>query len=111
MSLPMSEISTNSKTLEPGKWRIQIQAGREVVKVRLKGLRSRWFDLTLADKADFHSRLMKRANGEVSEAAVLRGTPAIYIHDGPWLMLWPSPAHNWTVEYQTRAKVRNEQRV
>src|ERR1039457_4200351 len=100
-------ISTNTKTLEPGKWRVQIQAGREVVKVSIKGMRNRWFDLNPIDKEQFHARLMKRPNGEVSEAAILRGIPSVYIHDGPWLMLWPSPAHNWIVEYQTRAKVKS----
>jgi hypothetical protein len=107
MKARVSEVSTNTKTLEPGKWRIQIQAGREVVKVRLKGLRQRWYDLKETDKADFHSRLMKRPNGEVSDAAILRGIPACYIHEGPWLMLWPSPAHNWQLEYQTRARQKS----
>ena len=107
----MNEVSTNTKTLEPGKWRIQMAAGREVVRVRLKGLRGRWFNLNQIEKAEFHSRLMKRANGEVSEAAILRGVPTVYIHDGPWLMLWPSPAHNWQIEYQTQPKVKADGKI
>ena len=99
-------MTSYTKQLEPGKWRLQIQSGREVMGVRLKGQRNRWFDLNPSPKEDFHARLMKRPNGEVSEAAVLRGSPSIYVHEGPWLMLWPSPAHNWTVEITTRAKVK-----
>jgi len=102
----MNETSSYQKTLEPGKWRLQIQAGRELRRVRLKGQRNRWHDLTLVDKADFHANLMKRPNGEVSDAAILRGTPVHYIQDGPWLMLWPSPAHNWIVEVTTAPKVK-----
>ena len=94
------------KNLEPGKWRFQVQAGQQVTSVRIKGQRNRWFDLKELDKAEFHSRLMKRANGEVSEAVILRGVPSTYLHDGPWLMIWPSPAHNWQLEYTSEPKVK-----
>ena len=102
----MNEIKTVTKNLEPGKWRFQVQAGQQVTRVRIRGQRGRLFDLQEADKLDFHSRLMKRPNGEVSEAAVLRGVPSIYLHEGPWLMLWPSPAHNWQIEYETTPRIK-----
>ena len=106
MSLTESPVRIVNKNLEPGKWRIQVQAGHEVTKVRLLGQRNRWYDLIELTKEDFNSRLMKRPNGEVPDAVILRGVPACYIHDGPWLMLWPSPAHNWKLQYVTAPKVK-----
>ena len=79
-------------------------AGRQVVAVRLKGMRNRWHDLFPIPKDDFISRLQKRPNGEVVEAAVLRGTPSSYLQDGPWLMIWPSPVHAWGIEIDTVAR-------
>jgi len=96
-----AQVKTQTRKLEPGKWRFQIQAGQEVTGVRLVGMRNRAHPLLLTEKADFHSRLMKRPNGEVSEAAILRGVPTNYLIEGPWLMIWPSPAHNWIIEYDT----------
>lgn len=103
--MPLTE-GQYEKVLEPGKWRIQVPAGREVVGVTLKGMRGRNYPLTCVGKQVFHSRLMKRANGEVSEAAILRGVPSCYLHDGPWLMFWPAPAHTWTVTYDTVPRVK-----
>ena len=100
----MNATSSYTKVLEPGRWRLQLQAGRELVKVELQGQRHRWYDLTRVERADFQSRLMKRPNGEVPDAVILRGTPAVYTHDGPWLMIWPAPAHNWTLRVTTKLK-------
>ncbi len=92
------------KKLEPGKWRFQIPGGMNVTGVRIRGMRNRAFPLNLLDRQDFHSRLMKRANGEVSEAAILRGVPTAYLVEGPWLMIWPAPAHSWEIEYDLSPK-------
>jgi len=102
----MNELSTYQKVLEPGRWRLQIQAGREVKKVTLLGMRSRWYPLTHVPKEDLHARLQKRPNGEVPDAVILRGTPTVYAIEGPWLMMWPAPAHNWTVAITTAPKVK-----
>ena len=104
--MSVRELKTVTKKLEPGKWRIGIAAGHEVIEVRLLGMRRRWFHLNAIEKADFHSRLMKRPNGEVSDATILRGAPAVYIQDGPWLMIWPAPAHAWTLQFDTLEKVK-----
>lgn len=84
------------KELDVGKWRLQV--GGEVIGVSLRGMRSRAHPLVKTDNKDFQSRLMKRPNGEVTDPAVLRGVPTTYCQEGPYLMLWPSPAHRWTIE-------------
>ena len=100
------ELKTIEKKLEPGKWRFGVEAGRVVVAVRLKGMRGRMHDLLSVAKDEFLSRLQKRPNGEVVEAAVLRGTPNSFLQDGPWLMIWPSPVHGWTIEFDLTPRVK-----
>jgi hypothetical protein len=102
----MTQIVTTKKPLEVGKWRLRVSG--EVVGVRLAGLRNRWNPLVREDNKDFQNRLMKRPNGEVTDPAVLRGIPNTYAQEGQFLMLWPSPAHNWTIEIDT---VKKEQAV
>ena len=97
-------MATIEKHLDVGKWRIQVSG--EITGVFLKGMRGRRHPLVRTDKADFSSRLMKRPNGEVTDPAVLRGTPSMYCHEGPWLMLWPSPAHQWTIEIEVIRKAK-----
>ena len=93
------------KQLDAGKWRIQVSG--EIVSVRLKGLRGRWHPLQRIERDDFHSRLMKRPNGEITDPAVLRGVPSVYCHEGPWLMLWPSPANAWMLEIDVTRKAKD----
>jgi hypothetical protein len=90
------------KDLTPGKWRIGVHD--PVTGVRLVGMRGRRHDLIAMPKEEFMSRLNRRPNGEVVEAAVLRGVPQAYYQEGPFLMLWPSPAHNWQIEVYTIPK-------
>ena len=94
-------MKTFSKKLEPGKWRWGVEAGKHVVAVRLKGMRNRMHDLLSIPKDEFMARLQKRPNGEIVEAAVLRGIPSAYLQDGPFLMIWPAPVHNWEIEFDT----------
>ena len=92
-------IKTVTKPLETGKWRLAI--ADKVVAVRLVGMRNRSHPLFSLPKDEFHARLMKRPNGEITDPAVLRGIPNSYYQEGQFLMLWPSPAHNWSIEIDT----------
>lgn len=97
-----TEIVTTKKTLDVGKWRLSFKG--EVTGVRIVGMRHRAHPLNYEPYKDFQNRLMKRPNGEVTDPAVLRGVPNTYSTEGPFLMLWPSPAHTWTIEIDTVKK-------
>lgn len=99
----MSEvIKTIVKPLEVGKWRMSVSG--EVTGVRIVGMRNRAFPLVRIPNSEFQTRLMKRPNGEVADPAVLRGMPTTYAQEGLFLMLWPSPAHTWSIEIDTLKK-------
>ena len=101
-----AETTAYSKTLEPGKYRLQIQAGREVKNVRLKGQRNRWYELKPISKEEFHTMVMKRSDGEIATDSIIRGLPNFYTIEGPWLMMWPAASHQWTIEITTAPKVK-----
>ena len=95
-------IKTVTRNLDVGKWRMNVP--EQVVGVRLKGMRNRAHPLLQVPKEQFTARLMKRPNGEVVDPAVLRGVPSTYYQEGTFLMIWPSPAHTWTIEIDTIKK-------
>ena len=95
-------IKTTTKQLDVGKWRMGVN--EPVVGVRLRGMRNRTHPLLAVPKEQFTARLMKRPNGEIVDPAVLRGVPSTYYQEGMFLMIWPSPAHTWTIEIDTIKK-------
>lgn len=85
-------METISRTIEPGKWRIKLKRGH-VVSVRLVGMRQRRHFLNEWSRNDFY------AHQKSEESVLLRGVPLAWLQDGPYLMIWPSPAHEWQMEY------------
>lgn len=88
-----------NRRINPGEWRLYLKPGWKVVNVQLKGFKKHT-PLVLHNLArdDFHSRLMKRPNGEITEAVVLRSTPNYWLQESNVLMLWPSPAGHWEMQ-------------
>ena len=93
-------MTTLTKQLDVGKWRLGV-AG-EVTGVRIVGMRNRTHPLIKISNAEMQTRLMKRPNGEVTDPAVLRGVPSAFAQEGKFLMLWPSPAHTWSIQIDTQ---------
>ena len=97
-------MPTVTKDIGPGEWQVPVTNLYEVTGASLRTARGRKYPLNELTRDDFHSRLMKRANGTPVEAAVLRGFPSFYIQEGNKLWMWPSPAHSWIIEISVRPK-------
>lgn len=90
-------MRTIQKKLDPGKWRIKLVSGH-VVSVRLIGMRDRRHFLNEWPKSDFYAHCRN------SDTVVNRGVPLAWFQEGPWLLIWPSPAHEWQIEYDIQEK-------
>ena len=86
------------RTLDVGKWRVRGEGGYDVAAVFLKGLRARRFPLMKVEPAEFNARCMCDPDGKIKDDAVLRGVPSCYKEEGGMISLWPSPAHQWTIQ-------------
>ena len=86
------------RTLDVGKWRVRGEGGYDVAAVFLKGMRNRRFKLIKVDATEFDEKCMKSSDGKVKDDAVLRGVPYFYKEEGGMISLWPSPAHQWTIQ-------------
>lgn len=85
------------RPLKVAQWKVQLSyylAGMEVEGVFLKGNRGRPWPLRKVSEAEFRCRFPI----DQPDAHVLRSTPSMWTMRGPILHLWPSPAHEWTLE-------------
>jgi hypothetical protein len=90
------------RTIPVGKWRINTEIGLEVLRVFIKGMRDRPFELRRVTREDFDSRLVKTPNGKVIDTTVLRGLPSCFTTEGSVVLIWPSPAHQWKMQFEVR---------
>jgi hypothetical protein len=86
-----------TRNLKVGQWRIQLSheiGGHEVEGVFLKGNRNRPWPIIQVSEEEF----FKRFPADQPDESVLRGIPSMWVQRGSLLYLWPSPAHEWTLE-------------
>ena len=98
----MSEIM--EKYLEPGKFRIPIPGNSEVEGVCLKGMRKRSWPLIKIDLDEFKKRMPTDLEGVMNSPSALWSIPVAYTRQGPFVLVWPAPRHEWTVELKLSKK-------
>lgn len=92
------DTKTVTREIEPGKFRIGFDPNYRVENLRLIDIRKRKWPLIQLSREELYSRCTKDAEGKVIESSILRGLPACFAPEGANALLWPLPAHSWTVE-------------
>jgi len=90
------------RTVDPGKWRIGTEPGAEVLRVWIKGMRDRPWELLKVSKEDFFSMVQKIPNGTAIDNALLRGLPSKFTTEGHIVLIWPAPNHQWKMQFEIR---------
>lgn len=95
----LPKTKTVTRDIPAGKYRVGFDPKYAVENVRLIDIRKRKWPLNRAtEPKEIYDRCTKDPEGKVVEAAMLRGLPSMYAVEGPNVVLWPSPLHDWTIE-------------
>ena len=98
----MSEIL--EKHLDPGKFRVPIPGNSDVEGVALRGNRKRSWPLMKIDLEEFKRRMPTDLQGDMNSPSALWSIPVAYTRQGPFVLVWPAPRHEWTVEVKLLRK-------
>lgn len=86
------------RKLDPGKFRIPLPHGVDVEAVSLKGMRKRSWPLMHISVDELKKRMPTDLDGTMVSVEALCSVPVAYARQGPWVLVWPAPRHEWTVE-------------